>query len=70
MIQRELNKERTTVQRAHALGVTPLRAKLVGAAMAVMIATAGYAVSAQPAYACGGGGGGYYNYTGSWSWGS
>ena len=73
MIQRGLIKGRKTVQRAQALGVTPLRAKLVGTAMAVMIAAAGYAVSAQPAYACSGdtsGGGSYYDYTGSWSWGS
>lgn len=69
MIHWGLKKGRATAQQAKAMGVTPLRAKLAGGAMAVMIAAAGYAVSAQPAYACSGGNS-YYEYSGSWSWGS
>ncbi|MFT6508888.1 MAG: hypothetical protein ACJAVO_000053 [Parvibaculaceae bacterium] len=68
MIHWGLKKGRTTAQKAKAMGVTPLRAKLAGGAMAVMIAAGGYALSAQPAYACSGGGS-YYEYTGSWNWG-
>ena len=68
MIHWGLNKGRKSVQQAKALGVTPLRAKLAGSAMAIMIAAAGYAASAQPAYACGGSY--HYEYTGSWTWGS
>lgn len=67
MIHWGLNKGRASVQQAKALGVTPLRAKLIGGAMALMIAVTGYALSAQPAYACSGGGSNY-EYSGSWSW--